>query len=194
MLSKRLIEKTLDESVTYFKKEFLNFNTKVRIVYTTTDEWIESLIHSPMVKMQLENKLYENLEEEFPSFVYVTKSDIGGMFAEVFDIPLTINICYDIAKKRLRGFTEKEVTSYFQHIFVHELVHLKEDKLIEKFPSLWNQSLEITKHHPVLAKEYFAESFETILPNMKHVDRINKRLYRDFIIKAEKLKNKDGII
>jgi hypothetical protein len=195
LISRRLIEKTLDESVKYFKEEILDFPTQVKIVYTTTEEWLESLIHSPMVQMQLEHNIYQNLEEEFPSFVYVTKFDNKAidLMSELFNVPIKINVCYDIAKKRLRGFTEKEVTSYFQYIFNHELVHLKEDKLIEKYSDKWNQSLLRTQNHPILSKEDFAESFQTSLPNQKHVHKINKRLYRQFILNAEKITGR-GVI
>ena len=190
-ITKKVIQESLDKAMEVLSKNIITPHRKVEINYESDNFFIESARNSHINNVLINLKAYGDFDKEYASFAAVysqNKSDI----LDLFELPYKITISLDRAKKVLSKERAVDVRIYLHYVLLHELIHLFEDEIKEKYSECYAKILSKLKNE-TYANEMFSEVFAYKYANHKRTEELDKKfnykLYRKLTSGRMKMAN-----
>lgn len=136
-ISKSFLERMLEETIQEFTQRIINVDNRVVLEYIGEEEFNKSMSTNAIIKKLVEVGAI-NSTEEFGGFLFVSRKDINPKLKEV-GRPYAITINFNKAKRYLEKYDKDYVQRIIKHMFSHELTHVYEERIIEKYPKLWER-------------------------------------------------------
>lgn len=175
IIAKQYVQNIFDETLQEFSQIFNN-KTDVKINFIDKEKFLEDAKNNYMNQMLMEKGIIKNFEKEYPNFIVVYKYDKNPMALFAFGA-YRISFCFEIARKKLKPFSAKEVKDYLKHGFAHELSHIFEDDIIKNKTDLWQKALLNCHNDGSLAKEHFAEDIADMVYKSKTSKQVETKLW-----------------
>lgn len=176
-ITKNYLNKIFEESKNDFKNNIYDFPHNIELEFIDKDKFLEDAMQNQVMQLQIKMGLFKDFKKEYPGFLVVYAYNKDKM-RSLFNLPMKVSVCDEIAKEKLKKFTTREVSAFLRYAFIHEITHIYEDELIEAYKDEWGESLKVTRNNEHMAKEDFVEKMiEKLIPNKKEADEVSRKLW-----------------